>query len=168
MTLHSKIFSSTILLFLFCVIAYGQKGDSIVGRKHLTVFQIDSICNFIDNNKKLSEGIIEGEFYNQKGGWETYDLKSKEGDTLFRIRHNSSTDLYHKTVFYYFNREVIKSIVKIEDWHSGSTMEPVYSATYYFQNNIPIKVLNEDPKYSTTSDVLKQGQNYQDDFYHNR
>ena len=140
----------------------------MASKLHLTVFQIDSICNFIDSNEKLSEGISEGGFLNRKGGWETYDLKSKGGDTLFRIRNNISTDLYQQTTFYYFDREVIKSIINIEDWHSSSKMKSVYSATYYFENNKAIKLLNENPKYSTASHILKQGQNYQDNFYRNR
>ena len=165
MAFHFKIYYPTILFLLFCFIAKGQKGDTIVGKLHLTVFQIDSICNFIDSNEKLSEGISEGGFLNRKGGWETYDLKSKGGDTLFRIRNNISIDLYQQTTFYYFDKEVIKSIIKIEDSHSIDKMKSAYSATYYFENNKAIKVLNEDPKYSTVLQILKQGQNYRDDFY---
>lgn len=131
----------------------------------MTVSQIDSVCKLIDNNKQLSEGISEGGFFDQKGGWEIYDLKNKGSDTLFRIRHNISTNLYRKTIFYYWDKELIKAIVKIEDWNNGRTKQDVYSATYYFANKTPIKILDEDPKYSTASTIIVQGQKHQDNFY---
>ena len=168
MTLLFKIYCTTILFVLFSFFANGQKSDCIAAKLQLTVLKIDSICNFIDSNKNLAEGIAEGEFYNQKGGWETYDLKSNQGDTLFRIRHNSSTDHYYQTTFYYFDKDIIKGIVRIEDYNSKSPKKSVYSATYYIANNKTIKILNEDTKFSTALNIFKQGQNYQDNFYRNR
>ena len=163
----SKIPFLTIILLLSTVVLYGQN-NTVNGKLVLTAIQINSICKSIDDSKRLVEGIAEGGFVNQKGGWETYDLKSKGGDTLFRIRHNSSTDLYSKTTFYYFNKQLIKSSMEIEDWNSASKMKTVYSATYYFSDNKPIKVINENTKHSTASEMIRQGLSYQNNFYHNQ
>jgi hypothetical protein len=165
---HFKIQLLTITVLLFSLVTYGQQRDTATGKQVLTVAQIDSICKTIDSNKRLIEGIAEGGFYNQKGGWETYDLKSKDGDTLFRIRHNSSTDLYHKTTFYYFYKQLIKSSIEIEDWNSGTKMKLLYAATYYFSNGKPIKVINENKTYSTASEMINLGINHQNNFYHNQ
>ena len=165
---YSNILCLTIIFLLFSFRLHGQNIATLRSQKVLTISQIDSICKSIDTNKSLVEGIAEGGFVNQKGGWETYDLKSNRGDTLFRIRHNSATDLYYKTTFYYFDKKVIKCIYEIENRNSGNSMNPFYSVTYYFENDKPIKVLNEDHKYSTASYILTQGQNYQDNFYRDR
>lgn len=163
----SKIPFLIIILLIFTVISYGQK-DTVTGKQVLTAVQIDSICKSIDDSKSLVEGIAEGGFVNKKGGWETYDLKSKDGDTLFRIRHNSSTDFYRKTTFYFFDKQLVKSSMEIEKRNSANKMKPVYSVTYYFSNSKPFKVIHENTKHSTASEMIRQGLSYQDNFYHNK
>lgn len=163
---RSNIPCLTIIFLLTAFVSYGQNSANLNNQQVFTIAQIDSICKSIDISKRLVEGIAEGGFVNQKGGWETYYLKNDGDDTLFRIRHNSSTDFYYKTTFYYFDKKVIKGIFEIEDWISDKRMKSIYSVTYYFEDDKPIKVLNENPKYSTATEFLKQGQDYQLNFYH--
>lgn len=165
MMLYSKTYFLTISILLFCYITYGQQNDELIAKQNLTISKIDSLCNFIDGNKNLAEGIAEGGFVNRKGGWETYYMKSKDGDSVFRIQHNSSIDLYYKTTFYYSRNKVIKGIMTIEDWNSRFEVKMIYSAIYYFEKDIAIKVINENAKYSNATKMLKAGQNFQDEYY---
>jgi len=153
------------MLLLCSFVLYGQNSDVVNVEQVLTVAQIDSISKSIDSSKRLVEGIAEGGYVNRKGGWETYDLKSKTGDTLFRIRHNISTGLYRKTTFYYLNKQLIKSSVEIEGCNPSTKRKVAYSATYYFNNGKPIKVINENTKYSTAPEMVKQGLSFQNNFY---
>ena len=167
---HVKLSSLAILLLFSFFCLNGQNSDSIACNRPLTVYQIDSICRLIDSNKTFVEGVSEGGFVNQKGGWEAYDLKSNNSDTLFRIRSNYFyylTKVDYTATFYYFNRQVIKSIVEAEEKKSRKKWLPVYSAMYYFDNGktIEIRVQIENPKYSNAVFILKQGQKYLDDFY---
>ena len=70
----------------------------------------------------------------------TYDLKNEIGSVLYRI----------KNIF--------------EDWNV-KPWKTIYSATYYFSNGKPIKIIGENIKYSNASDILKQGLNFQDHYY---
>jgi hypothetical protein len=164
----SKMYAATAMLFSLSFFAFGQSNDNVTFDRNSAIFKIDSICKSIDENKNLVEGIIEGGYYNKEGGWAMHDLKSKNGDTLFRIRHESSTDFYYKTRYYYRNKQVIKGVIEIEDWNSGPAMKRIYSATYYFDNGKLVKALNEDREYSNASDMLKEGQSHQTYFYNNK
>jgi hypothetical protein len=163
MTTIAKIFSVTILLVLSNFVLYGQKKDSSFV-SHITVSQIDSICSSINNNKTLYEGIGEGEIYKGKkciGGFSTYYLRDNVG--IYRVKHESSTDLYYKYTFYYLDKLLIKATLVIEDWNTRNQMKTVCSAEYYFYNNKPLKITGENSKFSNASDILRKGLRYQQD-----
>ena len=150
MTLALKI----VFLVLYNSSVYGQKSV------HLTVMRIDNICNSIDNNKNLSEGISEGEIIKNGriiGGFSTYDLSDKRhgnySNSLLRVRHENNTKTYYSITFYYHDKRVIKII-------TGPT-------TYYFDNKKAIKIIGKT-RYSNPSDLLKEGVYFQSDYYQNR
>ncbi len=126
--------------------------------------RIDSLVSEIDKNPYLVEGIAEGGFVNHKGGWETYDLKDKNGTELFRIINNSTYDGYDSNKFYYWNNKLIKAIIEKQDWNSGKK-KILYSAVYYFENEKLLKSENENLKYSNAKDVLKLGNSHKSAFY---
>lgn len=165
-----QIIILTLLLILSSHFSYGQQ-KKLSQAKQFTIIQIDSICNNIDNDKKLIEGINEGVIQKKKktiGGFSTYDLKDKMNNgTLFRIRHQFSIDLYYKYTFYYFEESVIKASLDIEDWNSEEKMKTIYSTTYYFYNNEVFKIIDENKKYSNSADILSKGLDHQLDFYKN-
>ena len=165
MTRAFKIFLQTIFFGQLCIFSYGQQKDSL-DFNNMTVARIDSICNSIDSNKthkNVGEGISEGKFING-GGYSTYALGDKDSDTLYRIRYNSSTDLYYETIFYYEDKKVIKAMITIEDWNSGKA-KIIYSTSYYFDNNKTIKTIGENIKYSNATNILKEGLRFQEEYY---
>ena len=161
-----KIFSLTIIIILnLFITTFGQQSAEKVFNKHLTVADINKICNSIDKNKNLSEGIREGETLDKKGGFDTYYLQDKSNKTLYRIIDNISTNKFSKTIFYYNNKKVIKAIVTITNYDSTKFK---YFSTYYFDNNKLIKKVKENMIYSNFKDILKQGLNFQEQFYNER
>jgi hypothetical protein len=168
MTPKNKAFILALLFAISNFISFGQQKDGSQ-TKHLTIVQIDSICNSIDNDKKLIEGITEGNILKDEkniGGYSTYNLKDKMvNGTLYRIRNESSTDLYYKYTFYYFDKLLIKASLIVEDWNTGKQVKTVSSAKYYFDNHKTIKTIGDNAKYSNSPEILRKGLNYQIDFY---
>lgn len=145
-----------------------QSSDSLLGLTSEQT-QIDSQVAIIDTKANCNESISEGEITkNGKniGGFSTYSLYDKTNKKLFRIRNQESTNLYHKTTFYYANDEVIFARIEIEDWNSRKT-KVVYDVKYYFRDDKLIEVLNEDKKYSNSNDVLTDGKKYLENYYQN-
>ena len=156
------------ILPLFLTILFCQFSSAQNSKIKLTSFEktnrIDSICNKIDKDIYLVEGIAEGEYLNHKGGWETYHLKNKSGTELYRIVNNSTFEGYVVKKFYYWNQQLIKGIIEKQDWNSGK-MKLIYSATYYFENKKLLKSNNENPNYSNSEKVLLWGDSYLKEFY---
>jgi hypothetical protein len=126
---------------------------------------IDSLSTSIDNNKELVEGITEGTIAKKRGkiigGFSTYDLKDSGTGTIYRIRHEVSTDHYYKTTFYYSDKKVIKATIIIEDWKSDNSVDTIYSTTYYFDSFEVIENEGEDKKYSNSFDIRELAKNFQ-------
>jgi len=161
MTQFFRIFPLTIILLHSCVFTFGQNKSNKVFRKHLTVEAINKICRTIDENKNLGEAVKEGETLNKKGGFDIYYLKDFNR-ILYRVTYNISTDKYCNSVYYYNHKKVIKAIITITD---KDLTKPKYSATYYFDNNKLIEKTGENTKYSNFKDILKQGIEFQNEFY---
>lgn len=157
-----KIFT-TILISIVCLSCNAQNLENQNEFRKKTG-RIDSLVSEIDKNPYLVEGIAEGGFVNHKGGWETYDLKDKNGTELFRIINNSTYDGYDSNKFYYWNNKLIKAIIEKQDWNSGKK-KILYSAVYYFENEKLLKSENENLKYSNAKDVLKLGNSHKSAFY---
>jgi len=162
MTQLLKFFGLTIILVYLFVSTFGQRTGITNLPGHLTVADIDKICNSIDNNKNLGEGIREGEALDKKGGFDTYYLQDNLNKTLYRVTDNISTDKHCTTIFYYNRNKVIKAITTITD---KDLTKKKYSATYYFANNKLIKKIGESGNYSNYKDILKQGVDFQEQFY---
>lgn len=156
------------ILYIFLTIFFCQYFSAQNVKRELTLvektYSIDSICTKIDKNTDLVEGLAEGGYVNHKGGWETYDLKNKAGTELFRIVHNSNFDGYTVRKFYYWKNRLIKAMIEKQDWNSGK-MKLIYSATYYFDDNIFLKSNNENPEHSTSEKVQLWGENYLKKFF---
>lgn len=147
-------------LLSFCNV-YGQQIDSLK-EKITTINRIDSIVVSIDSNKNCRELISEGEIMKDNkiiGGFSIYNRQEEQTNKTLRIRHQSSTDFYYKTTFYYDTDKLIFATVVIEDWNSKN-LKVIYNAKYYFQNNSLIFAVDEDKKYSTASDILINGQKF--------
>jgi hypothetical protein len=140
---------------------YGQQKDSLI--ENATILnRIDSLVTSINSNKNCREKISEGEIMKDNkiiGGFSTYYLTEEQTNKTLRIRHQSSTDFYYKTTFYYDTDKIIFATVVIEDWNSKN-VKVVYNAKYYFQNNSLLFAIDEDKKYSTASDILIKGQKF--------
>jgi hypothetical protein len=155
-------FTPTLLIVIFVFLTFlswGQNSDR-------TLVRIDSICSSIDNNKNLFEGIAEGTVTNKRGktigGYETRDLK--DHNSLYRLTYSMSTDKTYTTIYYYADKTLIKAFTTIEKWDVNH-LSPMYSATYYFDNNHVIKVVGENREYSNADYLLNEGNKFLTDFY---
>lgn len=92
-------------------------------------------------------------------------MKNESQKELFRIRHNTSTTLYRKNIFYYYNKKLIKAVIEIEDWNSKTEMQKIYNAVYYFDNEKILKIENKNIKFSNVKSVLNIGNHYNSAFY---
>ncbi|HEY0656587.1 MAG TPA: hypothetical protein VGD65_25815 [Chryseosolibacter sp.] len=131
------------------------------------VNMIDSLSTLIDNNVAgLKEGISEGTLFNKHGknigGYSTYTLA--DNASLYRVRHEVSTDLFYKTTFYYQGRQLCKAMVVIEEWKSGQLIKTVYSASYYFEGKHAIKIIGENEKFSDAEEILSDGETFMMEF----
>lgn len=153
------------ILFLIGLLSlcnvYGQQNDSI--KENITTLnRIDSLVTSIDSNKNCRELISEGEIMKDNkiiGGFSTYSRQEEKTNKTLRIRHQSSTDFYYKTTFYYDADKIIFATVVIEDWNSNK-FKVIYNVKYYFKNDTLLLAIDEDEKYSTASDILIKGQKY--------
>ena len=158
-----KIFTLTFILFYSFISSFGQESKKTNFQRHLTVADINKICNSIDNNKNLVEGIREGETLDKKGGFDTYYLQNRINATLYRITDNMSIDRYFNTIFYYYHNRVIKAIATVSDMDMPKKK---YYATYYFNNNKLIQKIGENLNSSNYKDILKRGLDFQTQFYY--
>ena len=153
-----KIYSLSIFILFLFVFAHLKFDKEKIAQ--LTISDIDRICNIIDKNKELVEGIREGGSIDNKSSFETYDLKDKRNKILYRIRDYSRTEKdYCKRVFYYHLSNVIKVVIQTEITEKDKKIHQM--TTLYYDKNKLIKQLGEKANYQA---ILKLGLEFQTQF----
>ncbi len=163
--LRIPILISSIFLFGICK-AFCQTYDSLKSQK-IIIAQIDSAVKSINGKPNCREMTIDGSFEDEKtnlAGATTSYIFDNENKELYRVVAFKATPAgEHYTMFYYAKSRVIYITTGIKKM-KGHKSKIINNAAYYFVNDKLLSSFGEQHKHPNAYDILKEGQNYCDEF----
>ncbi len=137
----------------------------------IKIRQIDSICLKIDSTlktgKKIMKHISEGSNMNESGGFSIYtfsDFSNLDSLVLHKVIKNESNENHSVSKYYFDQKQLLKVEVDVKKYNDYDIVN-VYSAVYYFQNDMILRAFNHDDEFVEIDKILKSAKDHLREFY---